>query len=244
MLSWFGPLSQFDILEHAPQYSYDFFNWLISQNEFEFQLVLLACFLFGWQLYAYYNDTSNHDALFQFNEEELMVSLINKKNFNYADTITTYFSLIFICNVLGLFPYVPTLTAQFLFTLVLSLLSLLTMWLHNICNNKILALNHFLPNGAPLLIVPFIIVIELISTLSRIISLSVRLFANITSGHALLKILASFALTSFTALAVWKMLIIFPLLIIIVITVLELLIAFLQTYVFITLNLIYISEFE
>ena len=78
------------------------------------------------------------------------------------------------------------------------------------CHYHSIALNHFLPNGAPLLIIPFIILIEFISTLSRIVSLAVRLFANITSGHALLKILASFALTSFTAIAAWKILIIFP----------------------------------
>ena len=58
--------------------------------------------------------------------------------------------------------------------------------------------NHFLPNGAPLIITPFIILIELISNFSRIISLAVRLFANMTSGHALLKILASFGLIAFS----------------------------------------------
>jgi len=57
-------------------------------------------------------------------------------------------------------------------------------------------LNHFLPNGAPLVITPFIILIELISNFSRIISLAVRLFANMTSGHALLKILAGFSLAA------------------------------------------------
>jgi F-type H+-transporting ATPase subunit a len=59
-------------------------------------------------------------------------------------------------------------------------------------------LNHFIPNGSPILITPFIIAIELISNLSRIISLSVRLFANMTSGHALLKILAGFGIGCFS----------------------------------------------
>jgi len=57
--------------------------------------------------------------------------------------------------------------------------------------------NHFLPTGAPLILAPFIILIELISNFSRIISLPVRLFANITSGHALLKILAGAAVGAF-----------------------------------------------
>lgn len=118
------------------------------------------------------------------------------------------------------------------------------VWLHAAFSNKILMINHFLPNGAPLILIPFIIVIELISNLSRIISLSVRLFANMTSGHALLKILAGFGLAALCLVGVWKSILIFPFAIIFIITILELIIAFLQTYVFITLTLIYINEQE
>jgi len=105
-------------------------------------------------------------------------------------------------------------------------------------------LNHFLPNGAPLMLVPFIILIEIISNLSRLISLSVRLFANMTSGHALLKILAGFGLAAILLVVIWKLIIVFPFLIIFIITILEMIIAFLQTYVFVTLTLIYINEQE
>ncbi len=94
------------------------------------------------------------------------------------------------------------------------------------------------------MIIPFIILIELVSNASRIISLSVRLFANMTSGHALLKILSGFALVAFSMLFFWKILIIFPVLIIVIITALEMLIAFLQTYVLVTLVLIYTGEQE
>jgi F-type H+-transporting ATPase subunit a len=95
-----------------------------------------------------------------------------------------------------------------------------------------------------LVIIPFIILIELVSNISRIVSLSVRLFANMTSGHALLKILSGFALVAGSILAIWKFLLIFPVCIIIIITGLEMLIAFLQTYVLVTLLLIYSSEQE
>ena len=94
------------------------------------------------------------------------------------------------------------------------------------------------------MIVPFIILIELVSNASRIISLSVRLFANMTSGHALLKILSGFALVAFSMLFFWKILIISPIFIIVIITALEMLIAFLQTYVLVTLVLIYTGEQE
>jgi F0F1-type ATP synthase membrane subunit a len=79
---------------------------------------------------------------------------------------------------------------------------MLTIWFQAFYNNKISMFNHFLPNGSPLLITPFIIAIELISNLSRIVSLAVRLFANMTSGHALLKILASFGLSAITVVGV------------------------------------------
>jgi len=105
--------------------------------------------------------------------------------------------------------------------------------------------NHFLPTGAPLILAPFIILIELISNFSRIISLPVRLFANITSGHALLKILAGATVGAFViASAGQEGIILLPALVITVISLLELIIAFLQTYVFVTLVLIYVSELE
>ena len=86
--------------------------------------------------------------------------------------------------------------------------------------------------------------IEIISNFSRLISLSVRLFANMTSGHALLKILAGFGIGAFSLTAAGSLLCLFPVGVIFVVSMLELLIAFLQTYVFVTLILIYVSEQE
>lgn len=105
-------------------------------------------------------------------------------------------------------------------------------------------LNHLLPNGSPLAITPFIILIEFISTLSRVVSLAVRLFANMTSGHALLKILAGFGFSAVLLPVGWAFIGLLPVLVIFIITFLELLIAFLQSYVFIALILIYVAEQE
>lgn len=123
-----------------------------------------------------------------------MSDLITKNNFNYISVLNTLFTLIFLSNFSGLLPYTQTLTSQLLFTLILSFVILLVIWAQAFFSNKILMLNHYLPQGAPLVLISFIILIELISQLSRVISLSVRLFANMTSGHALLKILAGFGL--------------------------------------------------
>jgi F0F1-type ATP synthase membrane subunit a len=98
----------------------------------------------------------------------------------------------------------------------------------------------FLPNGAPFLLAPFLIAVEIISYVARLFSLAIRLFANIMSGHTLLKILAGFGwvLIVYTT----SLLGIVPVLVVFVITGLEIVIAFLQAYVFTVLSSIYINE--
>ena len=240
----YGPLAQFDVLENPPVACYSIIDIFFGQTELDMALFLISLFLICWQLFEYYTEKARRDHVLDFDDEIIVSDIISQKNYNYNEFITVYFSIIFACNLFGLLPYSQTVTAQIIFTIFLALLSLFTIWLHSWYSNKILMLNHFLPAGAPIVITPFIILIELISNLSRIVSLSVRLFANMTSGHALLKILASFGLIACGLLAFWKVLVIFPVLIIFIITILELLIAFLQTYVFVTLTLIYVSEIE
>jgi F-type H+-transporting ATPase subunit a len=132
----------------------------------------------------------------------MLIDSVSSKNYNYIILINFFFTTIFICNFAGLFPYSQTITAQIAFTFAFSMLIILTIWFNSFFANKILIFNHFLPNGSPLVIIPFIILIELVSNLSRIISLAVRLFANITSGHALLKILAGFTIAAFAVVGV------------------------------------------
>lgn len=239
----FGPLNQFDILERTTC-CYDIFLFLVGQSEFDLAVSNIIFFLICWQCYDYYNTQIKVDNVISFDTELIVIDLINKKNFNYIDFIGGLFVLILFSNLSGLFPYSQTITAQILFTLSISFVSMFIIWFHSLYNNKLLMLNHFLPKGSPFIIIPFIIMIELISNLSRIISLAVRLFANMTSGHAILKILANFAIISLTLLSAFKILIVFPLIIIFIITLIEIIIAFLQTYVFITIIIIYISETE
>lgn len=213
-------------------------------TEFDVNTFYLSLIMGAWQINTFYDNTSFGDTNLDFNQEELISSLINKKNYNYNDLIGLYFCLIFSANFVGLVPYTQTITSQLAVTLFLSMTIMLTVWLHAFYDNKISMLNHFLPSGSPIIITPFIIVIEIISNLSRIVSLSVRLFANMTSGHALLKILASFGVGALSLTAAWGFLFIFPVGIIFIVSILELIIAFLQTYVFVTLSLIYVSEQE
>lgn len=243
-MMFFGPLAQFDLLETVPSCGYNVWTAIIGRTEFDCNSLFLFLTVGFWQIYNFYNESSVVESVIDFDDETLVTDLVSRGNYNYNDMVTTFFSIIFTANFSGLIPYSQTATSQMVFALVLSLITMFTIWFHAFYDNKIAMLNHFLPSGSPLVITPFIIIIEIVSNISRIVSLAVRLFANMTSGHALLKILASFGLAALTMTTAWKVFVMFPVLIIFIITILELLIAFLQTYVFVTLLLIYVSEQE
>lgn len=238
-----SPLNQFDLIEKRPTCEFNFLSSLIGMSNLEEVIVYGFGFILLWQLYDFYNTENNYDYI-KYDLEIDVKALLRPKNFNYTSILLSYFTLIFFNNVSGLMPYAVTLTANLILTLCLSSITMLTVWLHSFFESKMAIFNHFVPKGTPLLLISFIILIEWISNLSRVISLAVRLFANMTSGHALLKILASFSLNSLILMGIWKILALVPFIIVLLVTLLELLVAFLQTYVFITLWLIYISEIE
>lgn len=242
MFVLFGPLTQFDLVMRASTCFYDLSFLVGGKTILTLALSFLLVLPLVWQIYEYYASDLHYAPVVYFDDEAIVIDLVTNENYNYSDLISLLFAIIFTANVSGLVPYTQTVTSQIIFTLILSSLVMYTVWFQAFYFNKILMLNHFLPNGAPLVITPFIILIELISNLSRVVSLSVRLFANMTSGHALLKILASFSLGACLVASGWAGLMILPTTVIFIITILEFLIAFLQTYVFVTLVLIYVSE--
>ena len=170
----------------------------------------------------------------------------NLSTFVFTPLIVTVFSVILISNLVGLLPFTTTIFAQISATLSLSLFVYLTILIGFISKRKLRAIDLFLPKGTPLFIIPLLVIVEVVSILSRVISLSVRLFANLTAGHILLKIFSTFTLSLLSASLnpvniLGSVLLILA---IILITSLELLICVLQTYVYITLLLLYIHEVE
>jgi ATP synthase subunit 6 len=153
------------------------------------------------------------------------------------------FCTIALANLSGLVPYSFTITSSFIVTFFLAAtyfsgINLVAAW-----KNQWQTFNIFLPGGAPLAIVPFLIFIEGVSYIARVFSLSIRLFANMMSGHALLKILIGFAAALFATKSEFLGLVgLFPWVLVTTITYLELLIAFLQAYVFVILVTIYIGD--
>jgi len=146
-------------------------------------------------------------------------------------------------NIAGLVPYTLTLTSQFIYVFFLSATGFLALTVNYFCANKLTGLELFLPQS-PLFISPLLVQIEIISYFSRMLSLPIRLFANMTAGHTLLKILSSFCLTLLFSLQIYIIVAIFLFVVIVIVSSLELMIACLQAYVFVTLFLIYIRDLE
>lgn len=139
-------------------------------------------------------------------------------------------------------PYCFTATSHLCITLGLAITAFLAINIIGIQKHGFHIFCLFLPSGAPLILAPLLVMIEFVSYCFRVISLALRLFANMMSGHCLLKILAGFAWTMLSAGKILFLLHILPLLVIFAIIGLELAIAFLQAYVFTVLFCIYLND--
>lgn len=138
-------------------------------------------------------------------------------------------------NILGMLPYGYTFTSQIAVTFFMAMVVFLGVTLIGLYKHGLHFFSLFFPHGAPLFTAPILIPIEVVSYLSRPISLSVRLFANMTVGHVLLKVLAGFVV----ALGFFGFV---PLIVLVAITALELLVALLQAYIFTILCCIYLND--
>ena len=153
----------------------------------------------------------------------------------YFPFIFTLFMFILFGNMLGMLPYSFTFTSHIAVTFAMAILVFVGVTVLGFIKHGIGFLGFFVPPGISVVLWPLMIPIEVISYLSRPISLSVRLFANMTAGHTMLKVFASFV----PALGVAGVL---PLAFVVGLSGLELLIAFLQAYVFAVLTCLYIGD--
>lgn len=158
----------------------------------------------------------------------------------YIFLVTTAVILGFF-NIIGLLPFTAALTGQFIFAFYFSIMYFVVNIIIGVLYHKNKIFNLFLPKGVPLFIVPALIIIETISFFSRVLSLAIRLFANIVAGHILLKILVSFLNVILKAHLSLSIPSIFAVAGILIIVVLEVFIGILQVYIFNLLLLIYIN---
>ena len=156
--------------------------------------------------------------------------------------VFTLFMFVLLANMIGLIPYSFTVTSQLIITATLALLVFFIVVIYGFWRNGFKFLKLFVPKGVPIYILPAIVVIEVLSFVSRPISHSVRLFANMLAGHITLQVFAGFIimLAGF-GIAGWFGAAI-PLLLVIMLTALEFLVAFLQAYVFAILTCIYLND--
>jgi F-type H+-transporting ATPase subunit a len=159
--------------------------------------------------------------------------------------VFTIFMFVLLSNFFGLLPGSFTVTSQIAVTLSLACVVILAVIVTGFMRHGLGFLKLFVPK-APFLLLLLLVPIEVISFLTRPVSLSVRLFANMLAGHTMLKVFASFVIalgaTAVTSKFWFAPLSIAPMFLIIAITALEILVAFLQAYVFAILTCIYLSE--
>ena len=156
--------------------------------------------------------------------------------------VFSLFMFICVSNMIGIIPYTFTVSSHIIVTAALALLVFFTVLVYGFYKNGLKFFKLFVPSGIPLAILPLVVLIEIISFLSRPISHSVRLFANMLAGHITLKVFASFVtMLGAMGIAGWAGAVL-PLGLTVALTALELLVAFLQAYVFTILTCIYIND--
>jgi F-type H+-transporting ATPase subunit a len=156
--------------------------------------------------------------------------------------VFSLFMFVLFANLFGMVPYFFTVMSHIVVTFALAMLVIGLVVVYGFWKHGFKFLGLFVPEGVPVILMPLVIAIEVISFLSRPISLSVRLFANMLAGHITLKVFAGFV-TSLSAMgAVGIGGAILPLIMTVAITGLEFLVAFLQAYVFAVLTCMYLND--
>jgi len=166
---------------------------------------------------------------------QLLKDTVGNEGRQYFPFVFTIFMFVLIGNMIGMIPYSFTFTSHIIVTFALATIVFIGVTILGLMKHRLHFFSFFVIPGLPWYILPLLIPIEIISYLSRPISLSVRLFANMLAGHTLLKVFAGFVV----ALGVAGVL---PLAFVVALTGLEILIAFLQAYVFAILTCLYIND--
>ena len=168
-------------------------------------------------------------------------STAGNEGMRFFPLVFSLFMFVLMSNLIGLVPYTFTVTSQIIVTFALAALVITTVIAYGIYKNGTHFLNLFVPSGVSPVLLPFLVMIEIISFISRPISLSVRLFANMLAGHITLKVFGGFVALLLGAGAA-SILAPLPLVGIILLTAFELLVAVLQAYVFAILTCVYLND--
>jgi F-type H+-transporting ATPase subunit a len=184
-----------------------------------------------------FTNSSLHDFV-----ANTLVDATGKEGMKFFPLVFSLFMFVLTANLLGMIPGFFTVTSHIIVTFALAMLVIGTVVVYGFMKHGTHFLGLFVPSGVPGWLLPFIVVIELISFLSRPISLSLRLFANMLAGHIALKVFAGFVVSLLAAGGALTILAPLPLLMAVALMALEFLVAALQAYVFTVLTCIYLND--
>lgn len=171
--------------------------------------------------------------------EGLVKSTTGVKGLKFMPFIFALFFFLAANNVWGMVPGTYTSTSQVTVTFSMGLAVFILVWIVGFYNHGLKFFKLFAPSGTPMILMPLIVVLELISFFARPCTLAVRLAANMIAGHILLKVFAYFAIM----LASWTLVAsIVPVTVLLGIMALELMVAFLQAYIFTILTCVYLND--
>jgi ATP synthase subunit 6 len=249
MSSVSNPLEQFEIVPLFGS-SMNLFGMYIPFNNSALMtliatcasLVMLALVLFEgrgslvpnrWQTFF--------ESIYEF-ISTTVVDNIGTKGYGFFPFVFVLFLFVLQANLIGMVPYGFTSTSHIVVTLFFTMTIYIGCVILLFYNHGYHGMSLFLPKGAPLPLVPLLVLIELLSHVMRIVSLSVRLFANMMAGHILLKVLLGFAWTMMMAGGFLFVLHLLPLAVVYILLFLETAVAIIQAYVFVALTCIYLNE--
>nr|UVF63020.1 ATP synthase F0 subunit 6 [Synarthrophyton patena] len=240
-----SPLEQFEIVTLFP-FSCIGLNISITNSSF---FLIFSSFISIFWLFLSFLKSSLIPNPWQLVQESFFLLTINIIKDNLGLRGEIYFPFIFTlhlillsCNLVGMVPYSFTVTSHIIFTFSLALSIFIGINIIGVRTHGFKFFSLFLPRGVPLIIIPLLVTIELVSYVIKVFTLSIRLFANMTSGHTLLKIIAGFSWTMLSAGGLLSFFHVIPLALLLILIGLELGIAALQAYVFTLLTCIYLND--
>ena len=249
------PMEQFEIVEIFPLSFNDGVSLAFTNSSLFMMFIVLSALLFftlatqRLQLIPT-GIQSMGEVAYEF-IAKMVHDTMGEEGRQFFPFVFTLFTFVFLANFLGLLPTIPgaphaihsfTVTSHIIVTFTLAILSVGLVVGYGVLKHGVGFLKLFAPSGVPLWLLPLITPIEIVSFLSRPVSLAVRLFANMLAGHVVLKVFAGFVGTLLTAGGVLSVLSIVPMLGIVGVFLLEFLVAFLQAFVFAILTCIYLQD--
>ena len=238
------PIHQFDVHRIVP---IELFGWDVSFTNSSAYMVLVVLLSVGFFMIATRARAlvpgrlqSVAEVAYEF-VADMLRQAVGKEGMKYFPFVFALFIFIFLSNMLGMIPGAFTVTSHLVVTGALALMVFLTVLVVGFARNGLRFLKLFVPSGVPWYVLWLVTLIEVISFLARPLSHSVRLFANMLAGHITLKVFSGFVVMLLGA-GTFAVLSPLPLLMVVAITALEVLVAFLQAYVFTMLTCIYLND--